>query len=115
MIDPGDFQSYVSPRIVETCKVDKLKHEKPWMVQLATSMKRMVSKLVRDCEVNLNSFPAKIDFNILPLGSYDVLLGMDWLEQHHVMLDCLNKSILCVDIQGNQTKIQGIHRKVSVR
>ena len=70
---------------------------------------------MRDCEVKLNGFFAKIDLNILPLGSYDVLIGMDWLEQHHVMLDFLHKSILCTDSQGNQTNIQGIPKKVSVR
>ena len=40
---------------------------------------------------------------------------MDWLEQHHVMLDRLHKSILCTDSQGNQVKVQGIPKKVSVR
>ena len=40
---------------------------------------------------------------------------MDGLEQHHVMLDCLHKSILCTDSQGNQVKVQGIPKKVSVR
>ena len=40
---------------------------------------------------------------------------MDWLEQHHIMIDCLHKSILCTDSQGNQVKVQGIPKKVSVR
>ena len=40
---------------------------------------------------------------------------MDWLEQHHVMLDCLYKSILCTDSLGNQVKVQGIPKKVFVR
>ena len=31
------------------------------------------------------------------------------------MLNCLNKSILCTDIQGNQVKVQGIPKKVYVR
>ena len=114
-IDPIAFQSYVSPNIVDTCKINKVKHEKAWMIQLATSTKRKVLELVRDCEVNLNMFPTEIDLNILPLGSYNVLISMDWLEQHHGVLDCLNKSILCMDSQGNQTKIQGIPKKVSVR
>ena len=39
LIDPGAFRSYVSPNIVETCKLNKVKHEKPWMVQLATGKK----------------------------------------------------------------------------
>ena len=31
------------------------------------------------------------------------------------MLDCLHKSILCTDSQGNQVKVQGIPKKFSVR
>ena len=39
LIDPGAFRSYVSPKTVDVCKLDKVKHEKPWMVQLATGTK----------------------------------------------------------------------------
>ena len=42
LIDPGAFHNYASPNIVETCKLDKVKHEKPWTVQLATRTKRKV-------------------------------------------------------------------------
>ena len=72
-------------------------------------------KIAKECEVNLNSFLTKVNLNILPLGSYDILIGMDWLEQHHVILDFLHKSILCTDSQGNQMKVEGIPRKVFVR
>ena len=85
------------------------------MVQLDTSTKRKLSEIVKDCEVNLNGFPSRINLKILPLGSYDILIGMEWLEQHHVMLDFLHKSILCTNNQGNQVKIQGIPKKVFVR
>ena len=85
------------------------------MVQLAIGMKWKLLEIVKDCEVNLNAFPTIINLNILPLGSYVILISMDWLKQHHVMLDFLHKSILCTYRQGNQVKIQGIPKKVSVR
>ena len=78
-------------------------------------MKRKVSEIVKYCKVNLNSFPMKVNLDTLTLGLYDILIGMDWLEQHHVMLNCLHKSILCTDIQGNQIRIQDIPKKVSIR
>jgi hypothetical protein len=40
---------------------------------------------------------------------------MDWLEKHHVVLDCYNKTITCLDEEGKQGKIQGISRDVDVR
>ena len=111
LIDPSAFQSYVSPKIIDVCKLGKEKHDKPWMVQLAIGTKWKVSEIVKDCEVNLNGFPTRINLNILPLGSYDILISMDWLEQHHVMLDRLHKSIFYTNSQGNQVKIQGAPKK----
>ena len=115
LIDLDACRSYVSPQILETCKLNKVKHEKPWLVQLATCMKRKVYELVKYYEVNLNCFPTRINLNILPLGLYDILIDMDWSEQHHVMLDFLHKSILCIDSQGNKVNIQGVQKKFSIR
>ena len=115
LIATNTFLSYASPNIVETCKLDKVKPEKPWMVQLSIGTKRKVSEIVRDYEVKLNNSPPKIVLNILPLGSYAILNGMDWLEQHHVVLDCLHKSILCIYSQGNPVKIQRIPKNIFVR
>jgi hypothetical protein len=53
--------------------------------------------------------------NILPLGSYDCLIGMDWLDQHHAILDCHNKAFTCLDEVGNQRAVQGIPRAVAIR
>ena len=80
-------------------------------VQLAIGTKRKVSEIVKYFEVNLNGFPTKVNLNILPLGLYDILIGMDWLEKHHVMLDFLHKSILCTNGQGNQVMVQVIPKK----
>ena len=42
LIDPGACRSYVLPKIVDVCKIGKFKHDKPWLVQLATSTKHKV-------------------------------------------------------------------------
>ena len=115
LIDPGAYRSYVSPKVVDVCKLGKVKHDKPWLVQLAIGTKDKVLEIVNNCEVNLNGSPTIVNVNILPIGSYDILIGMDWLEQNHVMLNCLHKSILCTNSQGNQVNIQVIPKKVYVR
>ena len=51
----------MSLKTIDVCNLYKVKHEKPWLVQLATGMKRNVSEIVRDCEVILNGFLAKIN------------------------------------------------------
>ena len=53
--------------------------------------------------------------NIIPLGSYDVLNGMDWLDAHHAILDCYNKTYTCLDEEGNTVTVEGIPRSISMR
>jgi hypothetical protein len=39
----------------------------------------------------------KFDLNSIPMGSYDFLIGMDWLGKHNVFLDCYNKDFIFLD------------------
>ena len=39
LIDPSACQSYVSPKIVDICKLNKVKQKKPWLVQLSMGTK----------------------------------------------------------------------------
>ena len=41
-----------------------------------------------------------VNLNILPLGSYQILIGMDWLESHKAIINCLHKSFGYVDEEG---------------
>ena len=45
----------------------------------------------------MNDFKTSVKLNVLPLGSYDILIGMDWLEQHRVVLNCFDKTFTCVN------------------
>ena len=75
----------------------KSKHSKSWLVQLATGTKRKVSEVVEKCPLVMNGLITCVDLNVLPLGSYDILIGMDCLEEHRVKLDCYNKIFECLD------------------
>jgi hypothetical protein len=95
--------------------LQRSKNKKSWLVQLATRAKRKTNDLVKDYPINMNGISTKVDVNIIPLGSYEFLIGMDWLEKHHVVLDCYKNTITCIDEEGKQGNIQGIPRVVAVR
>ena len=92
LIDLGSTHSYITPRVVESCSFKKVKHIKSWLVQLATGTKRKVSEVVEKCPLVMNGLITCVDLNVLPLGCYDILIGMDWLEADRVNLDCNNKT-----------------------
>ena len=49
LIDPGSIDRYITPKIVEICAFNKLKHSKSWLVHLATGTKIKVSEVVEKC------------------------------------------------------------------
>jgi len=79
LIDPGDTLSYITLDVVESNKLKKLKHTNSWLVQLAIGTKRKVVDFIFDLEFNLDGQKIRTNLNILPLGSYDMIIGMDWL------------------------------------
>ena len=63
----------------------------------------------------MNGVNTCVDLNVLLLCSYDVLIGMDWLEAHGVKLDYYNKTFECMDEEGNLVVVKGIPKVISVR
>jgi predicted aspartyl protease len=114
LIDYGANHSYINANIVEIFHFQKSKHKKYWLVHLAMGAKRKINELVKYCSIDMNGLNTKVDVNIIPLGSYDCLIGMDWLEKHHVVLDYYKNKITCLDEEGKHEKIQGILRAVVV-
>jgi hypothetical protein len=115
LIDPGSNLSYVSPQIVEKSKLQQVKHVKSWPVQLATGTKRKVVEFIPACQFVMSGFPTQVNLNILPLGSYDLLIGMDGLAAHKTKLDYYIKTLECENEEGRRVTLQGIQKHVSVR
>ena len=74
LIDPRASLRYLSPRIVDLCKLGPKTFEKAWLVQLAIGTKWKVTSLVRNCKLIMNDFLTHVNVNIFPLGSYDLLI-----------------------------------------
>ena len=63
----------------------------------------------------MDRLPTKATLNTLPLGSYDILIGMKWLATYKTKLDCYHKNLECENEEGRKITLQGIQRHVSVR
>jgi hypothetical protein len=115
LIDLGAIHSYIYPNLVEIFHLPRRKLGKSWLVQLATRAKRRYNELVKESTMEMNELGTREYLNIIPLGSYDFLMGMDWLDKHHAILECYNKAFTCLDEEGNLRTVQGIPRVVSIR
>ena len=82
------------------------------MVQLATRKKRKVVNYVENCEMIMSQFKTQVKLNVLLLGSYDVLIVMDWPKRHQVILKCFQKTFACLSDKGERIAVKGIPRNV---
>jgi hypothetical protein len=100
---------------LESNKLKKIRHAKSWLVQLAIGTKRKVVDFISDYELSLGGQNIKKKMNILPLGYYDVIIRMDWLERNKAIPYCYEKSHKYKDKNDTARTIQGIQKPVSVR
>lgn len=115
LVDPGASLSYVNPKLVEICKLQSQKFRNPWLLQLATREKRNVYAKIPKCTLEISEQQLTVDLNILPLGSYNVLLGMDWLEKHWTLVGCKEKVIYYRMQDATHKEIKGIKKPLQLR
>nr|GEW03428.1 reverse transcriptase domain-containing protein [Tanacetum cinerariifolium] len=58
-----------------------------------------VDNIIRGCTLNFLSHPFNIDLILVEMGSFDVIIGMDWLRRCHAMIVCDEKLVH----YGNET------------
>jgi hypothetical protein len=100
LIDLGSNLSYVAPHTIDKCKLQPIRHVNPWLLQLATGTKRKLAEVIPAYQFIMDGFPTQATLNILPLVSYDLLIGMDWLVSYKTKLECYHKTLECVNEGG---------------
>ena len=77
--------------------------------------KRKVSEVVEKFPLVMDGLVTYADLNVLPLGSYDMLIGMEWLEVHRARIGCYKNTFECMDEEGNPRVVRGIPKMIYVR
>ena len=57
----------------------------------------------------------RLNLNVLPLGTYDMIIGMDWLAKYKVILNCFDNTFTYVDGDQIVRKVEGVIKPVSLR
>nr|GEY63960.1 putative reverse transcriptase domain-containing protein [Tanacetum cinerariifolium] len=60
------------------------------------------------CTLTLLNQPFEIDLMPIKLGSFDVVIGMDWLSKHHDRIIC-DEKVVHIPIDGETLIIRGLH------
>ncbi|GJR27553.1 putative reverse transcriptase domain-containing protein [Tanacetum coccineum] len=72
-------------------------------VELADGKIIGINTIIRGCTLNFLDHPFNINLMPVELGSFDVIIGMDWLSKYHALIDCAEKIVRIP--WGNETLI----------
>ncbi|GJU92795.1 putative reverse transcriptase domain-containing protein [Tanacetum coccineum] len=64
-----------------------------YVVELADGRISETNTVLRGCTLRLLGHPFNIDLMPVELGSFDVIIGMDWLANHHTVIVCDEKIV----------------------
>lgn len=107
LLDSGSSHSFVSSSFVAATGL-KTVPTTPQTVQLANGQLLVTNQLVPQLEWVCQGHTLTVDMRVLELGTYDAILGFDWLETCSPMqCDWGSRTMEFTD-KGRQIKIQGI-------
>nr|GFA64905.1 putative reverse transcriptase domain-containing protein [Tanacetum cinerariifolium] len=76
-------------------------------VELADEKVVSTNTILRSCTLVLVNHVFKIDLLLTRLGSFDVIIGMDWLAYHQAVIDCYEKIVRIPLPNGEILEVQG--------
>ncbi|GJY69265.1 reverse transcriptase domain-containing protein, partial [Tanacetum coccineum] len=93
LFDTGADRSFVSTTFSSLIDITTSTLDNSYDVELADERITGVNTIFYGCTLNLLNHPFNIDLITVELGSFDAIIGMDWLSKYHAMIVCDEKIV----------------------
>ncbi|GJX61088.1 putative reverse transcriptase domain-containing protein [Tanacetum coccineum] len=93
LFDSGAEKSFVSSAFTPFIDIAPTALNTSYEVELADGKVVSTNTILRSCTLVLLNHVFKIDLLPTRLGSFDVIIGMDWLSYHRAVIDCYKKIV----------------------
>nr|GEW16685.1 putative reverse transcriptase domain-containing protein [Tanacetum cinerariifolium] len=115
LFDSGADRIYVSTTFSALIDVIPSTLDTSYVVELADGRISKTNVILRGCTLGLLGHPFDIDLMPVELGSFDVIVGMDWLAKYHAVIVCGEKivripygdEVLIIEGEGRNGGIPG--------
>ncbi|KAF5767636.1 putative nucleotidyltransferase, Ribonuclease H [Helianthus annuus] len=107
LFDSGADTSYMSLKMSKLLKRTPTPLDTKHVVELANGKSVEAAQVVKGCSIVLAGQTFPIDLIPIVLGSFDVVIGMDWLSQHHAEILCKEKVIRIPRSSQEPLQVQG--------
>ncbi|GKD54015.1 putative reverse transcriptase domain-containing protein [Tanacetum coccineum] len=103
LFDTGADRSFVSTAFSSQIDITPSTLDHYYDVELADGRIVGLNTIIRGCTLNLLNHPFNINLMPVELGSFDVIIGMDWLSMYNAVIVCAEKIVRIP--YGNETLI----------
>nr|GEX05618.1 putative reverse transcriptase domain-containing protein [Tanacetum cinerariifolium] len=103
LFDTGVDRSFVSTTFSALLNITPTALDNQYDIELADGKIIEVNTILIGCTLDFLNHLFNIDLMPVPLDSFDVIIGMDWLREYHAVIVC-DKKIVRVSF-GNETLI----------
>ncbi|GJY66666.1 reverse transcriptase domain-containing protein [Tanacetum coccineum] len=93
LFDTGADRSFISTAFSSLMDIIPTTLDHGYDVELADGRIIWVNTLIRGCTLNFLNHPFNIDLMPVEMGSFDVIIGMDWLAKYHAVIVCDEKLV----------------------
>ncbi|GKE89138.1 putative reverse transcriptase domain-containing protein, partial [Tanacetum coccineum] len=108
LFDSGAEKSFVSTAFTPFIDIAPATLDTSYEVELADGKVVSTNTVLRGCTLALFNHLFKIDLLPTRLGSFDVIVGMDWLSYHRAVIVCYEKIVRVPLSNGEIVEIQGL-------
>ncbi|GJR40695.1 putative reverse transcriptase domain-containing protein [Tanacetum coccineum] len=91
IFDSGDDRSFMSTTFSTLLDITPDTLDVSYAVELSNRCILRLHTILRGCTLGLLGHPFNIDLMPVELGSFDVIISMDWLANHHAVIVCDEK------------------------
>ncbi|GKA92342.1 putative reverse transcriptase domain-containing protein [Tanacetum coccineum] len=106
LFDLGVDRSFVSNTFSALLDIIPSALDVSYAVELANGRTLETSTMLRGCTLGLLGHLFNIDLMPIDLGSFDVIIGMDWLAKNHAVIVC-DEKIVCIPYENKTLIVQG--------
>ncbi|GJY04201.1 putative reverse transcriptase domain-containing protein [Tanacetum coccineum] len=93
LFDSGSDRSFVDTRFSSILDIDPVKINTSYEVELANGRIVSTNTILKGCTLNLVNHLFEFDLMPIELGTFDVIIGMDWLVKHDAVIVCGEKVV----------------------
>ncbi|GKC08245.1 putative reverse transcriptase domain-containing protein, partial [Tanacetum coccineum] len=103
LFDTGADISFVSTIFSSLIDITPTTLDHYYDVELADEKIIGINTIIRGCTLNFLDHPFNINLMPVELGSFDIIISMDWLPKYHIVIDSAEKIVRIP--WGNKTSI----------